>query len=266
MIVDSSATTPLPVGQGIGHLGMDSYEVVGGHARNSSLMPHRAREGMSMHIATLGDVVLDVIVDVPGGLNLDDDAEASITLVGRRPGGQRRGLGSSPGRRGHLDRPARRFRCGRLDRETPCQQGDSLHRHTSRARRDGRVDRVRWDSARWPPMPATRPGWPGSLPTCCRPDLDWLHLSGYPLLRAAEPLVVLPAIERAKSAGRQGEHRSVSAALIRSFGAAAFAGSADRDRHRTWSSPTPRSGGRSGWPRPAALRPRPQAGRSGRQR
>src|SRR5262245_20080777 len=36
---------------------------------------------MFVHIVTLGDVVLDVIVDVPGGLNVDDDAEAAITLA-----------------------------------------------------------------------------------------------------------------------------------------------------------------------------------------
>src|SRR5688572_15863252 len=34
-----------------------------------------------MHIATLGDVMLDVIVDVPGGLRPDDDSEAAIMLA-----------------------------------------------------------------------------------------------------------------------------------------------------------------------------------------
>ena len=115
--------------QGIGNFGMNSDEVVGRHARNSSLMRHQREqpasrashvEGMSMHIATVGDVVLDVIVDVPGGLNPDDDAEASISLSAGGQAANVAAWAAAPRRRGHLDRPTRDVRCRVSDRETPC--------------------------------------------------------------------------------------------------------------------------------------------------
>ena len=121
MIVDSRATTPSAGQQRIGNFGMNSYEVVGRHARNSSLMPHQRGEGMSMHIATVGDVVLDVIVDVPGGLNPDDDAEASITLSAGGQAANVAAWAAHLGAEATLIGPQGTLRCRRLDRETPCQ-------------------------------------------------------------------------------------------------------------------------------------------------
>ena len=43
-----------------------------------------------MHIATLGDVMLDVIVNAPDGLHEDDDVKAQIESDRRRPGRERR--------------------------------------------------------------------------------------------------------------------------------------------------------------------------------
>lgn len=171
-----------------------------------------------MRIATLGDVILDVIVDVPDGLNLDDDAEASITLSA---GGQAANVAAWAV---HLGADATLI--------GPQGSSDAAHLIAKRLAskgirftgipvdRDGTVVSLVSKGQRTLASDAGDQTWLSrATPDLLPARLDWLHLSSYPLLRAKEPLVVLPAIERAKAMGAKVSIDLSSAALIRSFGA-----------------------------------------------
>lgn len=169
-----------------------------------------------MHIAALGDVVLDVIVDVPGGLNLDDDAEATITLSA---GGQAANvaawaahLGAEAtliGPQGSSD--AAGLIARRLEERRIRFQGIPVGR-------DGTVVSLVTAGQRTLASDAGDQTWLSRVTVGDLPEhLDWLHLSCYPLLRSIEPLVLVPVVERARAGGSRVSIDLSSAALLRAF-------------------------------------------------
>lgn len=170
-----------------------------------------------MHIATLGDVVLDVIVDVPDGLNLDDDAEASISLSAGGQAANVAAWASHLGATATLIGPQGASDAAGLIAKRLARKG--IHFSGIPVERDGTVVSIVSKGQRTLASDAGDQTWltdvtPELLPS----DLDWLHVSSYPLLRAAEPLVILPVIERARAQGAKVSIDLSSAALIRSFG------------------------------------------------
>lgn len=174
-----------------------------------------------MQVATVGDVVLDVIVDVPGGLNLDDDAEASILLSA---GGQAANVAAwvvELGASAAVIGPQAPSDAAQLITNRLASKG--IQHIGIPVARGGVVVSLVTEGQRTLASDAGDQTWletaaPDLLPT----PLDWLHLSGYPLLRAKEPLVVLPLVERARAIGARISVDLSSASLLASFGAERF--------------------------------------------
>jgi sugar/nucleoside kinase (ribokinase family) len=174
-----------------------------------------------MRVVTLGDVVLDVIVDVPDGLNPDDDAEAAITLTAGGQAANVAAWAASMGATAAVIGPqggsdAARLVANRLEATgvellgVPVDRSGTVVSVVSRGQRTLASD-------------AGDQSWlqrvdPERLPA----GVDWLHLSGYPLLRAAEPLVLLPLVERVKAMGARVSLDLSSAALLAAFGVDRF--------------------------------------------
>lgn len=170
-----------------------------------------------MHIATVGDVVLDVIVDVPGGLNPDDDAEASISLSAGGQAANVAAWAAHLGAEATLIGPQGSSDAAGLIAKSLASKG--VRFVGIPVQRDGTVVSIVAHGQRTLASDAGDQTWlarvtPDLLPT----GLDWLHLSGYPLLRAEEPLVILPVVERAKAMDAKVSLDLSSAALIRAFG------------------------------------------------
>jgi ribokinase len=189
-----------------------------------------------MHITTLGDVMLDVIVDAPGGLRPDDDTEASITL---RAGGQAANvavwcaaLGAAAtliGPRAHVaSHPSdggAGSRDGGVDSIISARLADAGVTFVGKdAGAVGTVVSLLEAGTR---TMASDPGdqtWlsqvePADLPA----RVDWLHVSAYPLLRADDPGSVVDLAAEARRRGGQVCVDLASAALLAAFGAARFA-------------------------------------------
>lgn len=174
-----------------------------------------------MRIVTLGDIVLDVIVDVPGGLNPDDDAEATITLTA---GGQAANVAAWAAHLGAtvtLIGPQGGSDAAGLIAKRLASKG--IHLAAIPVERDGVVVSLVTAGQRTLASDAGDQTWLDRVNVDALPDaIDWLHLSSYPLLRAAEPLVLLPLIERARAAGARVSVDLSSAALLRRFGPQRF--------------------------------------------
>jgi sugar/nucleoside kinase (ribokinase family) len=175
-----------------------------------------------MHIVTVGDVMLDVLVEAPSPLRPDDDIDASITLAS---GGQAANvavwavaLGAEAtviGPRG--DSEASRVVASRLAAAGVGYGGidaGDVGTVVSIVAAGTRTMASDAGPQRW----LNAIGQPGLPKTA-----DWLHVSGYPLLRAADPS---PLTALAASAADGGASISVdlaSAAMIGGYGAARFA-------------------------------------------
>lgn len=174
-----------------------------------------------MRVMTLGDVVLDVIVDVPGGLNPDDDAEAAITLTA---GGQAANVASwvaHLGAEAALIGPQGRSDAASLIAKRLASNG--IRFIGIPVERDGVVVSLVTAGQRTLASDAGDQTWLGQVTADHLPaDLDWLHLSSYPLLRADEPLILLPFVERAKAVGARVSIDLSSSALLRAFGPSRF--------------------------------------------
>jgi ribokinase len=175
-----------------------------------------------VHIVAVGDVMLDVIVEVPAGLRHDDDTEATITLSA---GGQAANVATWAvelgavatviGPRGDTeaaDLVAERLRTsGVAYAGVPVVGGGTVVSLVGNGTRTMASDA---GDQSWLPRIS-----PSDLPD----DSDWLHLSAYPLLRAADATGVLDLCFEARAQGTRVSVDLASAALITSFGADAFA-------------------------------------------
>jgi sugar/nucleoside kinase (ribokinase family) len=179
-----------------------------------------------MLIVTLGDVMLDIVVETTEPLRLDDDTNASITLSS---GGQAANvaawavaLGAEAAVIGPRGRsPAANLVAERLAAARVAyigiDDGDV-----------GTVVSVVGGGTRTMASDAGSPDWvravsAGHLPS----GADALHVSGYPLLRAADLGPVIALVAAARSGGARVSVDLASAAMLADFGAAAFASTVD---------------------------------------
>lgn len=175
-----------------------------------------------MHITTLGDVMLDVIVEVPGGLVLDDDVESTITLTA---GGQAANvavwavtLGAQAtviGPRGSYGASGlitARLEVAGVD-FTGIDYGDT-----------GTVVSIVEGPTRSMASDAGDQSWLTHVTVEELPEqIDWLHVSGYPVLRAVDPAPVFALATEARRRGARISLDLASATLLLAYGPEAFA-------------------------------------------
>lgn len=174
-----------------------------------------------MRVACVGDVMLDVLVDTPGRLVVDDDTPARISLCAggqaanvaawvRAYGGEARVLG-----------PRASGTVGRLVEEDLLAHGIDLVGPA--------VDRVGAVVALVSQGQRSLASDPGSTDWLDRvapgpwlEDLDWLFVSGYALLRAGDPTRLAEVAAAARAAGAQVAVDLASAGMITDHGAHRF--------------------------------------------
>ncbi|HSE72469.1 MAG TPA: carbohydrate kinase family protein, partial [Nocardioidaceae bacterium] len=174
-----------------------------------------------MLVSCLGDIMLDVIVDVPGGLVPDDDSPAHITFAA---GGQAANVAAWVTAFGGLARlfgPRAQTGPGHLVDEALSAAGIEVHGPlTGRA---GAVMSLVADGYRSLASDPGAPEWLDAVrPGAWLADADWLFVSGYALLRAAHPEHVLEVAEVARAAGTKVAVDLSSAAMIEDFGPPRF--------------------------------------------
>lgn len=176
-----------------------------------------------MLVACLGDIMLDVIVDVPDGLVTDDDTPARITFAAGGQAANVAGWVQEYGGRARLFGPRAAEGPGRFVDEALEATGIEVHGPVT-----GRAGTVVSVVAKGGRSLASDPGsssWLDQVaPGPWLDGADWLFVSGYALFRAPRPEVL---VELAAAAHRAGTRVAVdlsSAALIRAYGAARFRG------------------------------------------
>ncbi len=181
-----------------------------------------------MHIATVGDVMLDVVVDVPEGLRADDDTPATIELSG---GGQAANvatwavaLGASAtliGPRGTSTVEA--LIAGRLTAAGVSYAGISTEGPGAV------VVSILTAGTRTLATDAGDQSWLSRVTPALLPaDVDWLHVSSYPLLRTADASPVVSMVEHARRHASRVSVDLSSSALLETYGAEAFRSLLDR--------------------------------------
>jgi sugar/nucleoside kinase (ribokinase family) len=178
---------------------------------------------MSVVVCVAGDVLLDVIVATDGPLREDDDTPARIGLA---PGGQAANVAAwvrHLGGQARLFGPRTEDTVGRMIDAELQRRGVTLCGRPRDAR-SGAVVSLTTQGLRtlasdpgdlgWIDEGLADPGWLAGA--------DWLHLSGYLLLRAPDPALLVAATHEAHVAGARVSIDLASAAMIQTFGAAGF--------------------------------------------
>ena len=174
-----------------------------------------------MLVSCLGDIMLDVIVDVPGGLVPDDDTPAHITFSA---GGQAANVAAwvqALGGRARLFGPRAETGPGRLVDESLQAAGIEVHGPLT-----GRAGTVMSLVASGYRSLASDPGssdWLDAVvPGPWLDGADWLFVSGYALLRAPDPKPILEVATAAREAGTRVAVDLSSGAMITAYGAVRF--------------------------------------------
>jgi sugar/nucleoside kinase (ribokinase family) len=174
-----------------------------------------------VRVACLGDIMLDVIVDVPDGLVPDDDTPARITFAAGGQAANLAGWVHEYGGTARLYGPRAAEGPGRYVDEALEQAGIEVHGPTTG--RAGTVVSVVSKGAR---SLASDPGtssWLAHVETSAWLDgADWLFVSGYALFRAPEPEVLVEVAQVAHQAGTKVAVDLSSASLINAYGPARF--------------------------------------------
>jgi sugar/nucleoside kinase (ribokinase family) len=172
-------------------------------------------------VACLGDIMLDVIVDVPDGLVPDDDTPARITFAAGGQAANVAGWVHECGGAARLFGPRAKEGPGQFVDEALEAAGIEVHGPvTGRA---GTVVSVVSQGVR---SLASDPGTSSWLDEA-RPGpwldgADWLFVSGYALFRAPHPELLVDLAAAARSAGTRVAVDLSSATLINAYGPARF--------------------------------------------
>lgn len=178
---------------------------------------------MPVMVCVAGDVMLDVLVLTEGPLKVDDDTPAAITLSA---GGQAANVAAwvrSLGGGARLFGPRTRDAVGQVIDAQLIGRGISLYPEPADGRCGAVVSLVTSGTRSLASDPGElewindRLGDPGWLS-----GADWLHLSGYLLLRAPDPAIVIRASIAARQAGVRVAIDLASASMIESYGARSF--------------------------------------------
>jgi sugar/nucleoside kinase (ribokinase family) len=181
---------------------------------------------MSVMVCVAGDVMLDVLVSTQGPLRADDDTPAAITLSA---GGQAANVAAwvcALGGSARLHGPRTGDAAGQVIDGQLRSRGIHLHGDRSHPLDGHSGAVVSWVTAGQRTM-ASDPGdlaWIDDrlADPAWLAGADWLHLSGYLLLRAPEPAVVIRAATAARHLGVRVSVDLASAAMIQTYGAKAF--------------------------------------------
>lgn len=176
-----------------------------------------------MLVACLGDIMLDVIVDAPGGLVPDDDTPAHITFAAGGQAANVAGWVQEYGGRARVFGPRAAVGPGRFVDEALRASGIDVHGPVT-----GRAGTVVSVVSRGSRSLASDPGTSGWLdevrPGPWLDGADWLFVSGYAVLRAARPALLVELAATARARGTRVAVDLSSAAMIRSYGPARFRG------------------------------------------
>ena len=174
-----------------------------------------------MLVACLGDVMLDVIVELPHGLSTDDDTPAEIVFAA---GGQAANVATwvtSLGGRARVFGPRADTGPGHLVEDALTGQGVEVWGTTTG--RTGAVVSLVSGGTR---SMASDPGdlsWLDEVRSGAWLDgADWLFVSGYALLRTPDPQRVVETAAVARAHGTRVAVDLSSAAMVASFGADHF--------------------------------------------
>jgi ribokinase len=178
---------------------------------------------MSVIVCVAGDVMLDVLVLTQGPMAVDDDTPAAITLSA---GGQAANVAawvSALGGEARLYGPRSRDAVGQVIDEQLMARGITLYAEPLDARCGTVVSLVTSGTRSL----ASDPGdleWIGDRlgDSSWLAGADWLHLSGYLLLRAPDPEVLVRASTAARGVGVRVAIDLASASMIETYGAEAF--------------------------------------------
>ena len=174
-----------------------------------------------VRVACLGDVMLDVIVEAPDGLVPDDDTPADITFAAGGQaanvaawvvalGGQARVFGP------HADRGRGGLVTAALERRGVTVVGPHVED-------PGTVVSLVTAGTRTMASDPSDPAWITRVaPGPWLEDVDWLMISGYSLLRAPDPEVIVSTAAAARAVGARVAVDLASAALIEHYGPARF--------------------------------------------
>lgn len=178
---------------------------------------------MTVMVCVAGDVMLDVLVSTQGPLSADDDTPAVITVS---PGGQGANVAAwvcALGGRAGLYGPRTRDASGQVMDAQLRARGVQLYAEPLDARCGAVVSFVTPGKRTlasdpgelgWIEGGLEDPAWLGGA--------DWLHLSGYLLLRAPDPAVVIRVATAARQLGVRVSVDLSSAAMIKTYGTLAF--------------------------------------------
>lgn len=178
---------------------------------------------MSVIVCVAGDVMLDVLVLALGPLKVDDDTPAAITLSA---GGQAANVAAwvrALGGGARLYGPRTRDAEGQVIDGKLTARGIELYAEP----RDAHCGAVVSLVASGTRSLASDPGdleWIDDrlADRSWLAGADWFHLSGYLLLRAPDPAVVIRASDAARGSGVRVAIDLASAAMIETYGAQAF--------------------------------------------
>ncbi len=174
-----------------------------------------------MLVACLGDIMLDVIVDVPEGLVPDDDTPAHITFAAGGQAANVAGWVHECGGEARLFGPRAAEGPGRFVDEALAAAGIEVHGPVT-----GRAGTVVSFISRGARSLASDPGTSAWLeqvaPGPWLEGADWLFVSGYALFRAPRPELLVEVAGAAHGAGTKVAVDLSSAALINAYGPTRF--------------------------------------------
>ena len=178
---------------------------------------------MSVLVCVAGDVMLDVLVSTQGPLSADDDTPATITLSA---GGQAANVASwvcALGGGARLFGPRTSDAVGRVIDGALTARGIDLYAEPRDAHCGAVVSLVTSGTRTLASDPGDL-GWiDGRLgDPAWLAGADWLHVSGYLLLRAPDPAMLIRAADVARGAGVRVAVDLASAAMIDTYGAPAL--------------------------------------------
>lgn len=180
-----------------------------------------------MHLVTVGDVVLDVLVNAPHGLRTDDDTEARIQIAA---GGQAANVAAwavNLGANATLIGPLAGTAAGEIVRADLARAGVVFTGVPTQA--GGTVVSIVEPGTRTMASDAGDQSWLTRVDASLLPgSVTWLHLSSYPLLRSADPRPVIEVVRQARRTGARVSLDFSSASLIEAYGALAFRDLVDR--------------------------------------
>ena len=175
-----------------------------------------------MLVACLGDVMLDVLVELADGLSADDDSPARITFA---PGGQAANVAAwvaALGGQARVYGPRAENAPGRLVEESLRRQHVEVW--GAPTRRSGAVVSLVRSGTRTLMSDPGDLAWLADLrPGAWLDGTEWLFVSGYALLRTPDPQRVVETVGAAHAQGTRIAVDLASASMMAEFGAEEFA-------------------------------------------